>query len=559
MQVKGSDAIVRTLIEQGCRVVFGYPGGSVIDLYDALYAHADAIKHVLTADEQGAAHAADGYARATGRVGVCIATSGPGATNLVTGIATAYLDSIPMVAITGNVAQSQIGTDSFQELDITGVTLPITKHNYFVSEADQVAPTLREAFELAMSGRPGPVLVDVAKNAQHALTDYEPVDPVRPTYSFGADPEQVRRAAECINDAHRPYLYFGGGAVSSQTADQIVRLAELADAPIGCSLMGISAIASDAPRFLGMEGMHGHYASTMAMVNADCIVALGVRFNDRSTGNRAKFAQAAKIVHVDIDESELSKTVTDAVDLHGDLALTLRSLMPMVQRRTHPEWNAQVRGYVDEQARGVDGRPGLTPRNVMGALQAHLGARTPVVTDVGQHQMWAAQHLRFSMRRTFISSGGLGTMGFGMGAAIGAQMATGERTCLITGDGSFGMDLNEMATAVAERVPLVVLLINNGVLGMVRQQQRFICDRRYSNVNLTARKTDFVALAQAFGAQGERVSSLEELDQALGRAFQAQGPYLVECPVDPEELVLPMMLPGGTLDDLIVDGGEDGE
>lgn len=555
MQLKGSDIIVRTLIEQGCDTVFGYPGGTVIDIYDSLYQYSDQIHHVLTADEQGAAHAADGYARATGHVGVCIATSGPGSTNLVTGIATAFLDSIPMIAITGNVAMAQIGTDSFQELDITGVTLPITKHNYFVSDASKLASTLRAAFELAMSGRPGPVLIDVAKNAQAALAEYEPADPVRPTYSFAADKKQVAEAAELINQSNRPYVYFGGGAVTSHTEPQILQLADMIDAPIGCSLMGISAIPTSSPRFLGMEGMHGHFASTRAITNADCIIALGVRFNDRSTGNRKKFARSAKIVHIDIDESELSKTVNDAVDLHGDLALTLRELLPMIERRTRPEWREQVEGYVEKERAAADTRPGMTPRNVMATLQKHLTPRTPVVTDVGQHQMWAAQYLEFSLRRTFISSGGLGTMGFGMGGAIGAEMATGERTVLITGDGSFGMDLNEMATAVTNSVPLVILLLNNGVLGMVRQQQRYICDKRYSNVDLN-RRTDFVALSKAFGADGVRVGSLDELDAALAKAFAADGPFLVEVPIDKEELVLPMMLPGGTLDNLIVEDGE---
>ncbi len=555
MKLKGSDIIVRTLIEQGVDCVFGYPGGTVIDIYDSLYKYADQIHHVLTAHEQGAAHAADGYARATGKVGVCIATSGPGSTNLVTGIATAFLDSIPMVAITGNVAMAQIGTDSFQELDITGVTLPITKHNFFVSDSSQLAGTIRAAFELAMSGRPGPVLVDIAKNAQAATAEYEPADPVRPTYSFAADKAKVAEAAELINSSKRPYVYFGGGAVTSHTEPQILQLADMIDAPIGCSLMGISAIPTDSERFLGMEGMHGHFASTRAITNADCIVALGVRFNDRSTGNRKKFARSAKIVHIDIDESELSKTVADAVDLHGDLALTLRELLPLIDRRQRPEWAEQVRGYVERERAGADTRDGLTPRNVMRTLQGHLGARTPVVTDVGQHQMWAAQYLKFSLRRTFISSGGLGTMGFGMGAAIGAQMGTGEHVALITGDGSFGMNLNEMATAVTNGVPLVILLLNNGVLGMVRQQQRFICSKRYSNVDLN-RRTDFVALVKAFGADGTRVSSLEELDAALTTAFAADGPYLVEVPIDKEELVLPMMLPGGTLDNLIVEDGE---
>ncbi len=556
MITTGADIIVRTLMEQGVTTVFGYPGGNVINIYDALYEHVGEIRHVLVAHEQGAAHMADGYARATGKVGVCIATSGPGATNLVTGIATAYLDSIPMVAITGNVAMNVIGTDSFQELDITGVTLPITKHNYFVSDVRELADTIREAFELAMSGRPGPVLVDVAKNAQQATCEWDAHPPVRPAYTFAADASEVKRAATIINESKRPLVYFGGGAISSGTEQSIQELAEAIDAPISCSLMGISGIPTDSPRFLGMEGMHGRFASSRAMVNADCIIALGVRFNDRSTGDRKRFGQSARIVHIDVDESELSKTLDDACDLHGDLRLTLGKLLPLVDQRTRSDWALQVQSYREQERRNADTREGLTPRNAMHILQEFLQPETPVVTDVGQHQMWAAQHLHFSLPRTFISSGGLGTMGFGMGAAIGASLATGRHTALVIGDGGFGMCMNELATAVTYKAPVAILLFNNKTLGMVRQQQRFVCDKRYSNTDLDQRHTDYVAIAEAFGAQGERVDSLESLREALARAFASPGPYLVECPIDKDELVLPMMLPGGTMDNLIVKGDE---
>ncbi|MCI9445142.1 MAG: biosynthetic-type acetolactate synthase large subunit [Oscillospiraceae bacterium] len=554
MRLTGADIVVRTLIEQGCEVAFGYPGGQIINVYDSLYKYQDELRHVLTAHEQGAVHAADGYARASGRPGVVIATSGPGATNLVTGIATAFLDSVPMVAITGNVPNAQIGTDSFQEIDITGITLPITKHNYFVGAVEDLADTIREAFRLAVSGRPGPVLVDIPKDVQIAQCDYEPQPPVKPDEAFPAKDVRIQAAAECINAAHRPFIYFGGGLAASGAQEELLTLAEKIDAPIGCSLMGISAIPTDHPRFLGMQGMHGHYACSTAMHRSDCIIALGARFSDRVTGDRTRFARGAKIVHIDVDGSELSKNVAAAHGLRGDVKLTLGRLLELTAPAEHPEWMKTVEGFRGEEARCRDTRPGLTPRSALLALNRRLTPVTPVATDVGQHQMWAAQTLAFSRPRRFLSSGGLGTMGFGMGAAIGAQMATGEHAVLVTGDGSFGMNLNELATAVTYKVPLAILLLNNGVLGMVRQWQTLFFDRHYSNTILE-RKTDFVRLAEAFGAAGERVAALEELDAALGRAFQYQGPYLIDCTISEDEFVLPMLPPGGSMDDIIVKVG----
>jgi len=552
----GADIVVRTLIEQGCEVVFGYPGGQIINVYDSLYKYRDELRHVLTAHEQGAAHAADGYARASGRVGVVFATSGPGATNLVTGIATAFLDSVPMVAITGNVPNSQIGTDSFQEIDITGITLPITKHNYFVGAVEDLADTIREAFRLAMSGRPGPVLVDVPKDVQIAQCDYEPQPPVRPDEAFPAKDVRIQAAADCVNAARRPFLYFGGGLITSAAQAELLEMADRIDAPIGCSLMGISGVATDHPRFLGMQGMHGHYACSTAMHRADCIIALGTRFNDRATGDRTKFAKDAKIVHIDVDGSELSKTVPAAHGLRGDVKQTMRKLLPLLRPTRHPDWMQAVSALREEETYNQDNRSGLTPRSALLLLNKYLGENTPVATDVGQHQMWAAQTLFFRRPRRFLSSGGLGTMGFGMGAAIGAAAATGERSVLVTGDGSFGMNLNELATAVTYKVPMVILLLNNGVLGMVRQWQTLFFDRHYSNTVLTDRQTDFVRLAEAFGAQGERAASLEELDAALGRAFSAGGPYVIDCAIDKDELVLPMLPPGGSMDDMIVKVGD---
>ena len=556
MKLTGSDIIVRTLIEQGVDVVFGYPGGQVINIYDSLYKYQSELKHVLTAHEQGASHAADGYARATGKVGVCIATSGPGATNLVTGIATAYLDSVPIVAITGNVPNSVIGTDGFQEIDITGITLPITKHNYFVGSIENLADTIREAFKLAASGRPGPVLVDVPKDVQTATYDYEPHAPVMPEEKTAAKDIRIQQAAQTINEAQKPFVYFGGGLISSGAQEELMELAEKIDAPMGCSMMGISGVPTDHPRFLGMQGMHGHYACSTAMHHADCIIALGARFNDRVTGNRAKFAKNTKIVHIDIDGAELSKTVNATHGLRGDMKLTLRKLLPLIKKVERPEWQAHVDELRAKEAAGQDKRPGMTPANVINVLNRYLDANTPVATDVGQHQCWAAQYVNFKQTRRFISSGGLGTMGFGMGAAMGAQMGTGERTVLVTGDGSFGMNLNELATAVANKIPMVILLLNNGVLGMVRQWQTLFFQKHYSNTMLDQRQTDFVKLAEAFGAQASRALTLEELDAALEKGFACDGPYLIDCAIDKDEFVLPMMPPGGSMDDIIVKLGD---
>lgn len=556
MKLSGSDIIVRTLIEQGTDVVFGYPGGQVINIYDSLYKYQGELKHVLTAHEQGASHAADGYARATGKVGVCIATSGPGATNLVTGIATAYIDSVPLVAITGNVPTTIIGTDGFQEIDITGVTLPITKHNYFVGSIDKLADTIREAFRLAKSGRPGPVLIDVPKDVQVAQWEYEPQDAVAAEESFPAKDIRIQQAADCINAAQRPFLYFGGGLITSDAQDELLQIAERIDAPIGCSMMGISGVPTDYPRFLGMQGMHGHYACSTAMHHADCIIALGCRFNDRVTGDRAKFAVGAKIVHIDIDGAELGKTVTPAHGLRGDVKKTLQKLLPLLKEVKHPQWQETIDRFLEEEQQGMDNREGMTPRNVIGLLNQHLNENTPVATDVGQHQMWAAQYLNLKNTRRFISSGGLGTMGFGMGAAMGAALGTKERAVLVTGDGSFGMNLNELATAVVNRVPLVILLLNNGVLGMVRQWQTLFFEKHYSNTTLSDRQTDFVKLAEAFGAQASRALTLEELEEALTKAFACDGPYLIDCAIDKDEFVLPMLPPGGSMDDIIVRIGD---
>lgn len=550
MILSGSDILVKTLIEQGCDTVFGYPGGQILNVYDSLYTHQDQINHILTAHEQGAAHAADGYARTTGKVGVVISTSGPGATNLVTGIATAYLDSIPLVAICGNVPTTQIGSDSFQEIDITGVTLPITKHNYFVGSVENLADTIRDAFRLAKSGRPGPVLIDVPKDVQIAKCEYEPEAPAEKETPYAAKDIRIEEAAEYINSSKRPFVYFGGGVITADAQEEMLALADKIDAPIGCSLMGLSAVPTGHPRFLGMQGMHGHYASSMAMHNADLIISLGVRFNDRVTGNRAKFATKARIIHIDVDGSELGKTVNAACGLRGDVKLTLQKLIPLTDEKRRPEWTEKVNNFRKEENNYLDNREGLTPRKAILTLNRYLGENTAVCTDVGQHQMWSAQNLVFKTPRRFVSSGGLGTMGFGLGAAIGAAYGTKERSVLVTGDGSFGMCLNELATAVTYKVPVVILIMNNGVLGMVRQWQTLFYDKHYSN-SILNRSTDFPALARAFGADGERAATPEELDKALEKAFSCNGPYVIDCRIDKDEFVLPMLPPGGSMDDII--------
>ncbi len=555
MKLSGADIVIRTLIEQGCDVAFGYPGGQIINIYDSLYKYQDEIKHVLTAHEQGAAHAADGYARATGKVGVVFATSGPGATNLVTGIATAFLDSVPLVAITGNVSTTLLGSDAFQEIDISGITLPITKHNYVVSNVEELADTIREAFKIAKSGRPGPVLVDVPKDVQIAKCDFEPKEIVEADPLFAPKEKDILEAASIINDSDRPFVYVGGGAVISNAKDEILELAKILDAPIGCSFMGLGEIPTDEKNYLGMQGMHGHYASSYSMHKADCIIALGARFSDRVTGNKSKFAKKAKIVHIDIDNAEIGKMIIPSKGLLGDVKLTLQKLLPYLKKEDRLEWVDQVAKIKDFEAKNSDRRKGMTPKRVIETLNKYINANTPIATDVGQHQMWTAQNIALKKPRRFISSGGLGTMGFGMGAAIGSYFGTGEKPVLVTSEGSFGMNLNELATAVTNNVPLVILLMNNGVLGMVRQWQTLFFDKHYSNTILD-RQTDFVALAKAFGANGCIANNEEELNKALDKAFKAKGPYIVECFIDKDELVLPMLPQGGSMDDIIVKVGD---
>ena len=555
MKLTGAQILIRTLIEQGVTDVFGYPGGQVINIYDALYEYKDKINHVLTAHEQGASHAADGYSRATGKVGVCIATSGPGATNLVTGIATAMLDSIPLVAITGNVPCSLIGKDSFQEVDITGVTLPITKHNYFVTKIEELADILREAFLIAKSGRPGPVLVDIPKNVQQATYEYEEKPVVEKMPLPKVKEELIEQAAALVNGAKRPYIYIGGGAAGLGMGKEIVEFANKIDAVVGCSFMGLSAIPNASERFLGMQGMHGHYASSMAQNESDLILAVGVRFSDRATGNIAKFAKKSKIVQLDPDCAEINKNVRVDLGLVGDVEDAFKRIAEKCAPKSNPEWIDQVRklkaeenAFEDEIA--AENKASLTPKQVFEIINADKPAKTVIATDVGQHQMWAAQYATFDGPRRFVSSGGLGTMGFGLGAAMGAYVATKDPVVLITGDGSFGMNLNELATAVTYKLPVVIVLMNNGVLGMVRQWQTLFFGKRYSNTVLD-RKTDFVALAKAFGAEGYLAETPVEFRQAFDKALTSGRPVVIDTRIDKDEFVLPMLPPGGAIDDII--------
>ena len=546
MVLNGADILIRCLREQGTDTVFGYPGGCVLDIYDAIYRDGT-LKHVLTAHEQGAAHAADGYARATGKTGVVIATSGPGATNLVTGIATAYMDSVPLVAVTGNVTVSNLGRDSFQEVDIAGVTMPVTKHNYIVKDVKQLAATVREAFYIANAGRKGPVLIDIPKNIQTEKCEYEETPRKRHTPK-PVSPASLAGVKAALEGAKRPLILAGGGVIGADAAENLAAFAKKMQAPVCSTLMGLGAYPASDKQFLGMIGMHGTDAAAKAFRRADVIVACGMRFSDRVAGDRAKFREGKTIVQFDVDAAEIDKNVTTDLSVMADLNEIFKALLPQLAQAERREWLKEVAAYRDYEAEHFDSS--LPAYKILSALQKFTDADTPVATDVGQHQMWAAQYCKFEKPRTFITSGGLGTMGFGMGAAIGACVGTGRRTVLVTGDGSFHMNLNELCTAVSQNLPLVILLMDNNTLGMVRQWQTLFYGKRYSQTTLD-RKTDYVKLAEAFGAKGYVIAGEEDVEPILKKAFAEKMPVLVDCKIGIDDKVLPMIPPGKTFDDII--------
>lgn len=553
MILNGSEILVECLKEQGVDTIFGYPGGAVLNIYDALYKHQSEIRHILTSHEQGAAHAADGYARATGKVGVCLATSGPGATNLVTGIATAYMDSVPMVAITGNVGQTLLGKDSFQEVDIAGVTMPITKHNFIVKDVTKLADIIRRAFLIAKTGRPGPVLIDITKDVTAAETEYEPVVPKkaeRATKWITEDDLAV--AAKLMNASKRPMIFVGGGAVISEASGEILELVEKLDAPICDSLMGKGAMDGTNPHYTGMLGMHGTKASNFAVTECDLLVAIGVRFSDRVTGNIKKFAPKAKIVHIDVDPAEINKNVASYNAVVGDVKEVLTRLLPMIQAVKHEEWMQHITEMKEKFPLKYD-QSKLTGPYIMETLYKVTNGEAVVTTEVGQHQMWAAQYYKYKDPRTFISSGGLGTMGYGLGACIGAKVARPDKTVVnIAGDGCFRMNMNEIATATRYNIPIVQMVFNNHVLGMVRQWQNLFYGQRYSYTTLND-CVDFVKLAEAMGAKAYRVTKKEEVEPVLTEAIALNIPVVIDFQIESDDKVWPMVAPGAPIQEVFAE------
>ena len=549
MILNGSEILVNVLMEQGVDTVFGYPGGAVLHIYDALYKYSDKIHHYMTAHEQGAAHAADGYARSTGKTGVVIATSGPGATNLVTGIATAYMDSVPMVAITGNVSTPLIGCDSFQEVYIAGITMPITKHNFVVRKVEDLADTIREAFRIASSGRPGPVLIDIPKDVTMNQTTYEPASKTdlheRTTEVIG----NVAEIAEVINSAERPFVYFGGGVRLSGASEELRALLLKADIPAAYTLMAAGALSYGEKHNLGLMGMHGCYSANCAANRADVMIAIGTRFSDRVALNTSKFGHNAKIIHIDIDSGEIGKNIVADYGIIGDVKTVLNKLLPMIKNADHSEWFAQIDKWKADDYKPTDSDEVLKPHFVIEKACEVAGEDAIFVTDVGQHQMWAAQYLHHVKPMNFLTSGGLGTMGYGYGAAIGAKVANPEHpVVLFTSDGSLHMNMNELCTAVSYKVPVISVILNNRVLGMVRQWQGEFYGRRFSSSE-PERMTDYVKVAEAFGAVGFRCKTPAEFAKAMEQAMKVGGPVWIECEIDREEKVLPMIPAGGTVHD----------
>ena len=550
MQLTGSEIIIECLKEQGVDTVFGYPGGTILNVYDALYKHSDEIHHVLTSHEQGASHAADGYARATGRVGVCMATSGPGATNLVTGIATAHMDSIPMVAITANVATGLLGRDSFQEVDIAGVVMPITKYSMIVKDIHDLAPAIRRAFTIAQSGRPGPVLVDVTKDVTAAVTEYtyqEPT-PIAP-YTAEMLESDLDQAAKLISEAEKPFIFVGGGAITSGAAEELRKFAHTINSPVTDSLMGKGAFSGEDELYTGMLGMHGTKTSNLGVTKCDLLITVGARFSDRVTGNTAKFAQNAKIIQIDVDAAEINKNIKVDCSIIGDVKEVLKELNKKIHPKNHDAWVKEVEDMKEKYPLKYN-QEGLTGPYVIEELYRVTKGDAIVVTDVGQHQMWAAQYFKFKEPRTFLTSGGLGTMGYGLGAAIGAKMGCPDKTVVnIAGDGCFRMNMNEIATAVRCGKPLVQIILNNHVLGMVRQWQTLFYEQRYSQTILND-GVDFVKVSEAMGAKAIRLTKMEEVEPALKMALSSEGPVVLDCWIDQDLSVYPMVPAGASLDEV---------
>ena len=549
MQLTGSEIVIECLKEQGVDTVFGYPGGAILNVYDALYQHRSEIRHILTSHEQGASHAADGYARATGKVGVCLATSGPGATNLVTGIATAYMDSVPMVAITCNVGVSLLGKDSFQEIDITGVTMPITKHNYIVKDVKDLADTIRKAFSIARNGRPGPVLIDIPKDVTAAKTEYIKAEILTDKQNTSKiKPENIDLAISMIEEAEKPFIFVGGGAVISNANQELMDFVNLMDAPVTDSLMGKGAFPGTDERYTGMLGMHGTKASNYGVSECDLLVVIGARFSDRVTGNTAKFAKNAKILQIDIDPAEMNKNVLITAGIVGDIAEVLDKINAKLKQQSHTEWMKKIQEYKAQYPLKYH-QAGLTGPFVVEEIYRQTNGEAIITTEVGQHQMWAAQYYKYSEPRTLLTSGGLGTMGYGLGASIGAKTGCPDKTVVnIAGDGCFRMNMNEIATAVRHQTPIIEVVINNHVLGMVRQWQNLFYEERYSATVLND-GVDFVKLAEAMGAKGIRATSKEEFKSAFEEALKANVPVLIDCQIDCDDKVWPMVAPGNAISD----------
>ncbi len=556
MLLTGAEIIMECLLEQGADTVFGYPGGSVLYIYDALYKYRDRINHIRTAHEQGAAHAADGYARSSGRTGVCIATSGPGATNLVTGIATAYMDSVPMVAITGNVSRDLLGLDSFQEVDITGITMPVTKHNYLVKNIENLADTIRSAFRIANSGRKGPVLVDIPKDVTAQKYEYTPLtaplELQKPDFPF---PERFDQAAEMILKSERPFVYSGGGVVASEASEELRNFAYRIDAPVSSSLMCQGGYDQADRRYIGMLGMHGTNTSALAIKNCDLLIAVGTRFSDRVLCNANLFAQHCPIIQIDIDTAEFNKNIDVNLKMKGDAKQILARLNELLPQRNHEDWMGRIDGWKEEfpLMQEQASPEAVTPKEVLETLNRLAGSKAIIATEVGQHQMWAAQYYEFREPRRFITSGGLGTMGFGLGAAMGAQVANPDKRVInVAGDGSFHMNCNELSTLANYNIPVIELIFNNTVLGMVRQWQKLFYDSRFSQTTLD-KNTNFEMLAQAFGVKALTIKEKKDIEPVLKEALSLREPVLINCLIDKDYNVLPMVPAGGSVEDPILE------